>query len=88
MDGSSQLEFEKKIMFVCAQGENLDLAITKDEVLVLIGEGVCTVKTLTRNHLYCEPPPQQPAPGPNGIKLRESSENLLEFTVSVRHLTF
>uniref|UniRef100_A0A3P8TLD1 Plexin b1b n=1 Tax=Amphiprion percula TaxID=161767 RepID=A0A3P8TLD1_AMPPE len=41
-------------------GENLDLAITKDEVVVLVGEGVCAVKTLTRNHLYCEPPPQQP----------------------------
>uniref|UniRef100_A0A7N9AK34 Plexin-B1 n=1 Tax=Mastacembelus armatus TaxID=205130 RepID=A0A7N9AK34_9TELE len=46
--------------FIQLEGENLDLAITKDEVVVLIGEGVCAVKTLTRNHLYCEPPPQQP----------------------------
>lgn len=66
---------------MCFQGENLDLAITKDEVVVLVGEGVCAVKTLTRNHLYCEPPPQQPAPGPNGKK-REGSDNLPEFTVS------
>ncbi|XP_028261895.1 plexin-B1-like isoform X3 [Parambassis ranga] len=73
--------------FIQLEGENLDLAITKDEVLVLIGEGLCTVKTLTRNHLYCEPPPQQPAPGPNGIKL-ERLENLLEFTVQMGNLNF
>ena len=64
-----------------AQGENLDLAITKEEVVVLVGEGVCAVKTLTRNHLYCEPPPQQPGPGPNGKK-REGSDSLPDFTVS------
>uniref|UniRef100_A0A669DEQ6 Plexin B1 n=1 Tax=Oreochromis niloticus TaxID=8128 RepID=A0A669DEQ6_ORENI len=46
--------------FIQLEGEHLDLAITKEEVLVLIGEGVCAVKTLTSNHLYCEPPPQQP----------------------------
>uniref|UniRef100_A0A8C2YXQ8 Plexin-B1 n=1 Tax=Cyclopterus lumpus TaxID=8103 RepID=A0A8C2YXQ8_CYCLU len=44
--------------FIQLEGENLDLAITKDEVVVLVGEGVCAVKTLTKNHLYCEPPPQ------------------------------
>uniref|UniRef100_A0A673GV17 Uncharacterized protein n=1 Tax=Sinocyclocheilus rhinocerous TaxID=307959 RepID=A0A673GV17_9TELE len=37
-------------------GENLDLAMSKDEVVALIGDGECAVKTLTRNHLYCEPP--------------------------------
>ena len=63
------------------QGENLDLAITKEEVVVLVGEGVCAVKTLTRNHLYCEPPTQQPGPGPHGKK-REGSDSLPEFTVS------
>lgn len=67
-------------MFLSPQGENLDLAITKDEVLVLVGEGVCAVKTLTKNHLYCEPPPQQPVPAPNGR--REGSDSLPEFTVS------
>ena len=63
------------------QGENLDLAISKDEVVVLVGEGVCAVKTLTRNHLYCEPPPLQPAPGGPGRK-REGGDTLPEFTVS------
>lgn len=71
---------------MCSQGENLDLAITKDEVVVLIGEGVCAVKTLTKNHLYCEPPPQQPAPLSNGKK-REGSDNLPEFTVSAQRLS-
>uniref|UniRef100_A0A3B5ADW1 Plexin-B1 n=1 Tax=Stegastes partitus TaxID=144197 RepID=A0A3B5ADW1_9TELE len=73
--------------FIQLEGENLDLAITKDEVVVLVGEGVCAVKTLTRNHLYCEPPPQQPAPGPNGKK-REGSDNLPEFTVQMGSLNF
>uniref|UniRef100_UPI003AABC8E3 plexin-B1 n=1 Tax=Centroberyx gerrardi TaxID=166262 RepID=UPI003AABC8E3 len=73
--------------FIQLEGENLDLAISKDEVVVLVGEGVCAVKTLTRNHLYCEPPPQQPAPGPNGKK-REGSDNLPEFTVQMGNLNF
>ncbi|KAI3370493.1 hypothetical protein L3Q82_025255 [Scortum barcoo] len=73
--------------FIQLEGDNLDLAITKDEVVVLIGEGVCAVKTLTRNHLYCEPPPQQPAPGPNGKK-REGSDNLPQFTVQMGNLNF
>lgn len=55
--------------------------MTKEEVVVLIGEGVCAVKTLTRNHLYCEPPPQQPAPVSNGRR-REGLDSLPEFTVS------
>uniref|UniRef100_A0A671TKV1 Plexin-B1 n=1 Tax=Sparus aurata TaxID=8175 RepID=A0A671TKV1_SPAAU len=65
--------------FIQLEGENLDLAITKDEVVVLVGEGVCAVKTLTANHLYCEPPPQQPAPVSNGKK-HEGSDSLPEFT--------
>ncbi|XP_029357297.1 plexin-B1 isoform X2 [Echeneis naucrates] len=73
--------------FIQLEGENLDLAITKDEIVVMVGEGVCAVKTLTRNHLYCEPPPQQPAPGPNGKK-REGSDNLPEFTVQIGNLNF
>ncbi|XP_041803784.1 plexin-B1 [Chelmon rostratus] len=73
--------------FIQLEGENLDLAITKDEVVVLVGEGVCAVKTLTRNHLYCEPPPQQPAPVANGKK-REGSDNLPEFTVQMGNLNF
>ncbi|KAM8914803.1 plexin-B1 isoform 2-T2 [Spinachia spinachia] len=73
--------------FIQLEGEDLDLAITKDEVVVLVGEGVCAVKTLTRNHLYCEPPPEQPAPGPNG-KRREGADNLPEFTVQIGNLNF
>ncbi|XP_072307946.1 plexin-B1 [Eucyclogobius newberryi] len=73
--------------FIQLEGENLDLAMTKDEVLVQMGEGVCAVKTLTKNHLYCEPPPQQPAPAGNG-KQREGSDSLPEFTVRMGNLHF
>ncbi|XP_077458913.1 plexin-B1 isoform X4 [Stigmatopora argus] len=73
--------------FIQLEGENLDLAITKEEVVVLIGMGVCAVKTLTRNHLYCEPPPYQPASGANGNE-REGADNLLEFTVHIGNLNF
>ncbi|XP_053171370.1 plexin-B1 [Scomber japonicus] len=73
--------------FIQLEGENLDLAITKDEVVVLVGDGVCAVKTLTRNHLYCEPPPLQPTSGLNGKK-REGSDNLPEFTVQMGNLNF
>lgn len=51
-------------------------------MVVLIGQGVCAVKTLTRNHLYCEPPPKQPAPISNGRK-REGFDSLPEFMVSI-----
>lgn len=61
------------------QGENLDLAISKEEVMAMIGEGVCVVKTLTRNHLYCEPPAEQPAP--RHRTKREGTDSLPEFTV-------
>ncbi|KAK2821006.1 hypothetical protein Q5P01_023965 [Channa striata] len=71
--------------FIQLEGENLDSAITKDEVVVMIGEGVCAVKTLTKNHLYCEPPPQQPVP--NGKKW-EGADHLPEFTVQVGNLNF
>lgn len=58
----------------------MDLAIFKEEVVAMIGEGGCAVKTLTQNHLYCEPPPQQPSPGLG--KRREGADPLPEFTVS------
>ncbi|XP_061793817.1 plexin-B1 isoform X1 [Nerophis lumbriciformis] len=73
--------------FIQLEGENLDLAINKEEVVVLIGEGVCAVKTLTRNHLYCEPPPQQPVSTTN-VKKREGSDSLPEFTVHMGNLNF
>ncbi|XP_028301616.1 plexin-B1 isoform X2 [Gouania willdenowi] len=73
--------------FIQLEGENLDLAFSKDELMVLVGEGVCAVKTVTRNHVYCEPPPYQPAAGPNG-KTHEKSDNLPEFTVQMGNLNF
>eukprot|EP00063_Salmo_salar_P048665 XP_014023500.1 PREDICTED: plexin-B1-like isoform X2 [Salmo salar] len=75
--------------FIQLEGENLDLAISKEEVVVLVGEGVCAVKTLTRNHLYCEPPPQQPFPGPpSSGRKREGADTLPEFTVHMGNLNF
>ncbi|XP_043081046.1 plexin-B1 isoform X4 [Puntigrus tetrazona] len=71
---------------VVKQGENLDLAMSKDEVVALIGDGECAVKTLTRNHLYCEPPPQQPSV--TATKKREAGDTLPEFTVKMGNLNF
>uniref|UniRef100_A0A8C1U1H7 Plexin-B1 n=1 Tax=Cyprinus carpio TaxID=7962 RepID=A0A8C1U1H7_CYPCA len=64
---------------ISVEGENLDLAMSKDEVVALIGDGECAVKTLTRNHLYCEPPTQQPSV--TALKKREAGDTLPEFTV-------
>uniref|UniRef100_A0A8B9QMA2 IPT/TIG domain-containing protein n=1 Tax=Apteryx owenii TaxID=8824 RepID=A0A8B9QMA2_APTOW len=67
---------------ISVEGENLDLAISKDEVMAMIGEGICVVKTLTRNHLYCEPPSEQPAP--RHRTKREGTDLLPEFTVGTQ----
>ncbi|XP_063282819.1 plexin-B1 [Pelobates fuscus] len=66
---------------ISVEGENLDLAITKEEMIAMIGDGVCTVKTLTRNHLYCEPPEKQPAT--RHPSKREGMDSLPEFTVQI-----
>ncbi|XP_067396565.1 plexin-B1 isoform X2 [Emydura macquarii macquarii] len=71
---------------ISVEGENLDLAISKEEVVAMIGEGVCVVKTLTRNHLYCEPPSEQPAPRHH--TKREGTDSLPEFTVQMGNLNF
>ncbi|XP_037397231.1 plexin-B1 isoform X3 [Pygocentrus nattereri] len=71
---------------ISVEGENLDLAIFKEEVVALIGDGVCAVKTLTRNHLYCEPPTQQPSV--SASKKREGTDALPEFTVRMGNLNF
>uniref|UniRef100_A0A8C8RVT2 Plexin-B1 n=1 Tax=Pelusios castaneus TaxID=367368 RepID=A0A8C8RVT2_9SAUR len=71
---------------ISVEGENLDLAISKEEVVAMIGEGVCVVKTLTRNHLYCEPPSEQPAP--RHRTKREGTDSLPEFTVQMGNLNF
>lgn len=55
------------------------MAISKDEVEARIGVGICGVKTLTKYHLYCEPPSEQPAPLHRAK--REGTDSLPEFTV-------
>ncbi|KAJ8257289.1 hypothetical protein GJAV_G00184000 [Gymnothorax javanicus] len=71
---------------ISVKGENLDLAISKEEVVALIGDGVCAVKTLTQTHLYCEPPTQQPSSATGGR--REGVAALPEFTVQMGNLNF
>ncbi|XP_034052364.1 LOW QUALITY PROTEIN: plexin-B1-like [Gymnodraco acuticeps] len=71
---------------ISVEGENLDLAIYKHEVEARIGAGVCSVKTLTHNHLYCEPPTQQPSL--TAGKKQDSMESLPEFTVRMGNLNF
>uniref|UniRef100_A0A3Q2I4A3 Plexin-B1 n=1 Tax=Equus caballus TaxID=9796 RepID=A0A3Q2I4A3_HORSE len=68
------------------EGENLDLAMSKEEVVAMIGDGPCVVKTLTRHHLYCEPPVDQPLPRHHA--LREAPDTLPEFTVQMGNLRF
>nr|XP_021519155.1 plexin-B1 isoform X2 [Meriones unguiculatus] len=68
------------------EGENLDLAMSKEEVVAMIGDGPCVVKTLTRHHLYCEPPVEQPLPQHHA--LREAPDALPEFTVQMGNLRF
>ncbi|XP_053539634.1 plexin-B1 isoform X2 [Ictalurus punctatus] len=73
---------------ILLEGHNLDLAIFKEEVVALIGEGICTVKTLTRIHLYCEPPAQQPTPSHSHGRKREGADAFPEFTVHMGNLNF
>ncbi|KAJ0064660.1 hypothetical protein NL108_011519, partial [Boleophthalmus pectinirostris] len=70
---------------ISVEGENLDLAIFKHEVEARIGGGVCAVKTLTHNHLYCEPPAHLPSVS-SGKK--QDLESLPEFTVRMGNLNF
>ncbi|TKS77065.1 Plexin-B1 Semaphorin receptor SEP [Collichthys lucidus] len=71
---------------ISVEGENLDLAIYKHEVEARIGEGVCSVKTLTHNHLYCEPPAQQPSV--TASNKQDGMDSLPEFTVKMGNLNF
>ncbi|XP_036189564.1 plexin-B1 isoform X2 [Myotis myotis] len=64
------------------EGDNLDLAMSKEEVVAMIGAGACAVKTLTRHHLYCEPPAEQPLP------LGEAPDALPQFMVRMGNLRF
>nr|XP_057940873.1 plexin-B1-like isoform X1 [Doryrhamphus excisus]XP_057940874.1 plexin-B1-like isoform X1 [Doryrhamphus excisus] len=71
---------------ISVEGENLDLAIYKHEVEARIGEGICSVKTLTHNHLYCEPPTKQPSVAASHKK--DVMDSLPEFTVKMGNLNF
>ncbi|XP_047445791.1 plexin-B1 isoform X2 [Mugil cephalus] len=71
---------------ISVEGENLDLAIFKDEVEARIGDGLCVVKTLTHNHLYCEPPAQQPSAAAG--KKQDGMDSLPEFIVRMGNLNF
>ncbi|XP_072285568.1 plexin-B3 isoform X2 [Pyxicephalus adspersus] len=63
------------------EGEGLDAGIQKEEVRAMIGNGVCTVKTLTHNHLYCEPPLTAPEP-------LDPSVPLPQFVIHMGNLRF
>ncbi|XP_077335008.1 plexin-B3 isoform X1 [Lithobates pipiens] len=63
------------------EGEGLDSGIDKEEVRAMIGNGVCTVKTLTHNHLYCEPPLTVPQP-------LDASTPLPQFVIHMGNLRF
>ncbi|KAI3357204.1 hypothetical protein L3Q82_015660 [Scortum barcoo] len=78
--------YHKPGSIISVEGENLDLAIYKHEVEARIGEGVCSVKTLTHNHLYCEPPVQQPPV--TASKKKDGMDRLPEFTVKMGNLNF
>ncbi|XP_077458352.1 plexin-B1-like isoform X1 [Stigmatopora argus] len=71
---------------ISVEGENLDLAIYKHEVQARIGDGVCSVKTLTHNHLYCEPPAKQPSV--RTIQKKDIMDSLPEFTVKMGNMNF
>ncbi|XP_068104484.1 plexin-B3 isoform X2 [Hyperolius riggenbachi] len=63
------------------EGEGLDSGISKQEVRAVIGKGTCIVKTLTHNHLYCEPPLTAPQP-------LDAGSSLPEFMVHMGNLRF
>ncbi|XP_075041080.1 LOW QUALITY PROTEIN: plexin-B3 [Mixophyes fleayi] len=63
------------------EGEGLDSGISKQEVKAMIGNGICAVKTLTHNHLYCDPPITPPQP-------LDAGASLPEFVVHMGNLRF
>ncbi|KAM4737577.1 plexin-B1-like isoform 2-T2 [Anableps anableps] len=71
---------------ISVEGENLDLAMYKQEVEARIGGGLCVVKTLSHNHLYCEPPAKQPSI--IARRKQDGLESLPEFTVKMGNLNF
>ncbi|CAH2316473.1 plexin-B3 isoform X2 [Pelobates cultripes] len=63
------------------EGEGLDSGISKQEVIAMIGDGICAVRTLTHSHLYCDPPLVAPQP-------LDASTSLPEFVVQMGKLQF
>ncbi|GAA6088899.1 plexin-B3 [Tachysurus ichikawai] len=51
---------------LAVEGKGLTLAMSKEEVVALLGDKICDVKTLDDTHLYCEPPEEQPLGLDNG----------------------
>lgn len=49
---------EGKLLVI--NGQNLDQACRKSDVLVKVGSKTCTVTALTREHLTCQPPSEAP----------------------------
>ncbi|XP_013875321.1 plexin-B1 isoform X2 [Austrofundulus limnaeus] len=83
---SSKPYHHKPGSIISVEGEFLDLAMYKQEVEARIGEGLCLVKTLTHNHLYCEPPAQQPSV--TASRKQDGVDSLPEFTVKMGNLNF
>ncbi|XP_008410987.1 plexin-B1-like isoform X2 [Poecilia reticulata] len=71
---------------ISVEGENLDLAMYKQEVEAWIGGDLCLVKTLSHNHLYCEPPATQPSITTS--RKQDGLESLPEFIVKMGNLNF
>ncbi|XP_027875209.1 plexin-B1-like isoform X1 [Xiphophorus couchianus] len=71
---------------ISVEGENLDLAMYKQEVEAWIGGDQCVMKTLSHNHLYCEPPATQPSITAN--RKQDGPESLPEFIVKMGNLNF
>ncbi|XP_075713296.1 plexin-B2 [Rhinoderma darwinii] len=62
-----------------AKGNNLNAAMTIGEAKAFVGEGNCTIKTLTATDLYCDPPVNQPQP--SNLQKSDNRDNLPEFKV-------
>ncbi|XP_048257731.1 plexin A3-like isoform X1 [Haliotis rufescens] len=68
------------------EGHHLTLAADKYDVVVLIGQQLCNVTTLSSNQIVCAPPPKQP-PGINGDG-KEDGREYPDVYVKVNNLSF
>ncbi|XP_078064423.1 plexin-B1-like, partial [Mustelus asterias] len=65
---------------IIVEGDNLNQAMNMEEVIALIGDQKCVLKTLTNHNLYCIPPKSQPKASGKG--------DLSQFTVQMGNLRF